>query len=47
MSRALAPGLLACAVAAVVLALLPFTLSGLNQVLGLEGRRSTSSPSSG
>jgi branched-chain amino acid transport system permease protein len=30
--RRLAPGLIACAIAAVVLSLLPFTLSGLNQV---------------
>jgi branched-chain amino acid transport system permease protein len=31
--RRLLPGLVACAVAAIVLSLLPFTLSGLNQVL--------------
>jgi branched-chain amino acid transport system permease protein len=33
MSRSLTAGTLACAVAAIVLSLLPFTLSGLNQVL--------------
>src|SRR5262249_59394183 len=33
MSRSLRAGVLACAVCAVVLSLLPFTLSGYNQVL--------------